>query len=86
MPEASMHEDHLFSRREYEIGRAWEITTMEAVSVSHAVCQLPNDHLGLRVLLADLAHLRADLVSAALSSLGLGDLHELLFSDEGSGE
>lgn len=56
MPEATVNEDHLTSRAEYEVGTAGEVARVKTVAIPQAVYEPPNPHLGFRVLGPDSAH------------------------------
>lgn len=56
MPEATMDENRFSRRRKDDVGRAWQVTTMETKSAAHRVQQSPNHNLGLRVAWTDTRH------------------------------
>src|SRR4029077_17938395 len=67
MPEAAMNENHLSSPRENQVRRAWQIVTVQAKSIAHAVSKASDNKLGLCIRLSDTAHLLAGLRLASHS-------------------
>jgi hypothetical protein len=49
MPEATMDEDHGLVFREYDVGPAWQICTVEAKAISQPVKQAAHCQLGARI-------------------------------------
>lgn len=49
VPETAMHEDNAPTAREYEIGSAWQITSVKAIAVTHAVHEASHEHFRCRV-------------------------------------
>ena len=49
VPEATVHEDRLPSRAENDVGTAWEIASVESVSIAESVEQASHHHLGLGI-------------------------------------
>ena len=66
MPEAAVYEDHLSEPRENEIGRAGKVSPVKAKPETHAMNKPADDHLRLRIRLANTTHTRTQRVSRGL--------------------
>lgn len=59
MPEAAVDEHDLPPLREHEIGRPWQIASMEAEPIAQAVRHPADDHFRFRAARFDTRHERA---------------------------
>src|SRR5437588_1992083 len=56
MPEAAVNKNHLAMASKQHIGAAGQLRLMQPIPIPHGMNQPSNDHLGLRVCLADALH------------------------------
>jgi hypothetical protein len=59
MPKTAVDKYHLVPGWKHEVRFAWKVCPMEAETVPEAMNKAPHRHFGLRVLVADCAHVLA---------------------------
>jgi hypothetical protein len=76
MPEASVNENYLAPRREYQVGLSWEIGAVKAEAIAKPVHEAPDLHFRRSVLASNRPHVLAAIHAGSLLELGLEPIQD----------